>query len=180
MDDLQEEFGFRIGRWNQAYMFDTLDFAANERTPETMQPGDLVFYTGDYVSPKAKKQKHDMVHVEIWLGDGEKTIGARWHKGHVQVFDTCNFKPSSYTNVKHHFRSIDPWLAGKCESHCEEHPWEVKGFSDAPNAKSVFFDGEGQDAEGECASDGDDDGDVADAPTAIMGRATITESKGGE
>ena len=28
-----------------------------------------------------KKQKHDMVHVEIWYGEGEKTIGARWQKG---------------------------------------------------------------------------------------------------
>jgi hypothetical protein len=27
-----------------------------------------------------KKQRHDMVHVEIWAGDGEKTIGARWQK----------------------------------------------------------------------------------------------------
>ena len=33
----------------------------------------------------AKKQKHDMVHVEIWLGDGDKTIGARWQRGKVQV-----------------------------------------------------------------------------------------------
>ena len=29
----------------------------------------------------AKKQRHDMVHVEIWVGDGEKTLGARWQKG---------------------------------------------------------------------------------------------------
>ena len=27
-----------------------------------------------------RKQKHDIVHVEIWAGDGEKTIGARWQK----------------------------------------------------------------------------------------------------
>ena len=29
----------------------------------------------------AKPQKHDMVHVEIWLGDKEKTLGARWQTG---------------------------------------------------------------------------------------------------
>ena len=29
----------------------------------------------------AKKQRHDMVHVEIWLGEGEKTLGARWQRG---------------------------------------------------------------------------------------------------
>ena len=28
-----------------------------------------------------RKQKHNIVHVEIWAGDGEKTIGARWQKG---------------------------------------------------------------------------------------------------
>jgi len=26
-----------------------------------------------------------MVHVEVWLGDGTKTLGARWHRGKVQV-----------------------------------------------------------------------------------------------
>ena len=26
-----------------------------------------------------------MVHVEIWLGDGEKTVGARYHKGRYNV-----------------------------------------------------------------------------------------------
>ena len=59
MDDLQEDFGFRIGRWNQAYM---LDLLPNEVALEDMKPGDLVFYTGTYYSPKAKKQKHDCVH----------------------------------------------------------------------------------------------------------------------
>jgi len=29
----------------------------------------------------AKKQRHNMVHVEVWAGDGEKTIGARWQRG---------------------------------------------------------------------------------------------------
>lgn len=31
--------------------------------------------------PSVKPQKHDIVHVEIWLGEGEKTLGARWQKG---------------------------------------------------------------------------------------------------
>lgn len=44
MDDLQDDFGFTIGRWNQAYMFDTLP---TELTLEQMKPGDLVFYTGE-------------------------------------------------------------------------------------------------------------------------------------
>ena len=29
----------------------------------------------------AKSFPHNMVHVEIWLGEGEKTIGARWKSG---------------------------------------------------------------------------------------------------
>ena len=29
----------------------------------------------------AKKQRHNMVHVEVWAGDGDKTIGARWQRG---------------------------------------------------------------------------------------------------
>jgi len=32
-----------------------------------------------------RAQAHNMVHVEVWLGDGSKTVGARWHKGCVQV-----------------------------------------------------------------------------------------------
>jgi hypothetical protein len=42
-----------------------------------MKPGDLVFYTGTYFNEKSRKQKHDMVHVEIFMG-GEKSLGARW------------------------------------------------------------------------------------------------------
>ena len=29
----------------------------------------------------AKKQSHNIVHVEIWLGHGEKVLGARWQRG---------------------------------------------------------------------------------------------------
>ena len=48
---------------------------------EDMKPGDLVFISGTYFNSKSKQHPHDMVHVEIWLGDGVKTIGARWHRG---------------------------------------------------------------------------------------------------
>ena len=40
---------------------------------------------------EGKPQKHNMVHVEIWLGDGEKTVGARYHKGrYTLVFLLCH------------------------------------------------------------------------------------------
>ena len=34
---------------------------------------------------QSKPQKHGMVHVEVWLGEGTKTIGARHQTGVVQV-----------------------------------------------------------------------------------------------
>jgi hypothetical protein len=42
MDDMCEDFGFRIGRWNQAYMLDTLPVVLTEAE---LKPGDLIFYT---------------------------------------------------------------------------------------------------------------------------------------
>jgi len=37
-----------------------------------MQPGDIIFYSADYYRPM-HVQKHDMVHVEVFLGDGKPT-----------------------------------------------------------------------------------------------------------
>ena len=39
----------------------------------------------EYFYFQDKKQKHKMVHVEIWLGDGEKTVGARYHRGRYDL-----------------------------------------------------------------------------------------------
>jgi len=63
---------------------------------------------------KVKKQKHDLTHVEIWLGDGPKTIGARWQKGKVQVFDSYQFNATSYHSPVYIFKSIETWLMGIC------------------------------------------------------------------
>jgi len=49
---------------------------------EDCKAGDLVFYKGDYYSNKKKKRVHDIVHVEVYLGDNQ-TIGARYRKGVV-------------------------------------------------------------------------------------------------
>lgn len=100
---MKEELGFNIGPWNQAYQvstilsskitiypylplsisrtfsqFDTLPVALSG--PTQMRPGDLVFISGTYCNQHRKQQRHGMVHVEIWLGQGEKTVGARWQK----------------------------------------------------------------------------------------------------
>ena len=56
-----------------------------------------------------------MVHVEIWLGDGEKTLGARRQFGVVEVHDSYNFVSKTYGNMKFHFKSIDTWLQGVCK-----------------------------------------------------------------
>lgn len=58
-----------------------------------------------------------MVHVEIFIGGptGEQTIGARWTKGVVQVFDTYKFVSKSYYDIKYYYKSIDTWLSGICQ-----------------------------------------------------------------
>lgn len=63
----------------------------------------------------AKPQCHNIVHVEIWAGDGERTLGARWQKGVVQIHDSYKFTAKSYHSMQYHFRSIDTWLKGTCE-----------------------------------------------------------------
>ncbi|KAJ8321100.1 hypothetical protein KUTeg_002687 [Tegillarca granosa] len=131
--DLEDDFGFRIGPWNQAYMFDTLpNKIEHERD---MKPGDLVFMSGVY-HKKKRQQKHHMTHVEIWAGDGNKTIGARWNNGKVQVFDSYRFEAKSFHSTEYHFRSIDTWLHGTCKSFCPQHRWKRSKYS--PKKKSVF------------------------------------------
>ena len=51
MRDLRHDFGFRLGPWNQSYMFDTLPI--NVAREEDMKPGDLVFISAIYNNPKS-------------------------------------------------------------------------------------------------------------------------------
>lgn len=122
MLDLKDEFGFCIGRWNQAYQYDMLPA---EIPFEEMQPGDLIFYSATFYDSKMKKQIHNMVHVEIFLGGetGEQTIGSRWQEGRVQLFDSYKFISKRYYDVVHHYKSIESWLRGICVSHCTQHSW---------------------------------------------------------
>lgn len=139
--DLREEFGFQLDRWNQGYQVDTLPIDLKE---EEMKPGDLVFYSATYYKKKLRRQKHDMVHVEIFMGGetGEQSIGARWQKGVVQLFDSYKFKSTSYHSIKFHYKSIDTWLEGICRSWCNEHSWKSSNLLWAPNKKSIFTDQE--------------------------------------
>jgi cell wall-associated NlpC family hydrolase len=71
--DLQVEFGFVVGRWNQCYQIDTLPIVVEDASE--LKPGDLIFYEGKYRLHRAKQQKHDMVHVEIFLGGTTGEVG---------------------------------------------------------------------------------------------------------
>lgn len=117
LQDMQKDFGFRIGRWNQAYQFDTLPV---KREFEQLEPGDLVFVEGTYHTGRHRQQKHNMVHVEIYLGSEfgtgpESTIGSRDRWGCVKVHDSFKYESRFYDIHGFHWRSIDTWLEGKCE-----------------------------------------------------------------
>eukprot|EP00357_Protocruzia_adherens_P016339 CAMPEP_0115017808 /NCGR_PEP_ID=MMETSP0216-20121206/28364_1 /TAXON_ID=223996 /ORGANISM="Protocruzia adherens, Strain Boccale" /LENGTH=753 /DNA_ID=CAMNT_0002388749 /DNA_START=129 /DNA_END=2390 /DNA_ORIENTATION=+ len=162
--DLQEDFGFRLARWNQAYQWDTLP---NEIPLEEMKPGDLVFYTATYFNARAKKQRHDMVHVEIFLGGptGEQSLGARWQRGVVQVFDSYKFKSTSYYDIKFYYKSIDTWLKGICKSWCDVHPWRDPNLSSWTPKNSIFSE-DGLNDEDLCNAEGA--GEDPDAESQVL------------
>jgi cell wall-associated NlpC family hydrolase len=149
--DLKEEFGFEIGPYAQEYLFDTLPKAVE---PHELCPGDLVFWEAEYDDPNRKRHKHDMVHVEVFVGGGsrpaaggagEGTIGSRYENVEVAgvgEFDSYrSFGGHGAHGHRMHFRSIDTWLDGVCVSHCESCSWgELKataGFR--AGAKSRLF-----------------------------------------
>lgn len=51
MRDLRADFGFRLGSWNQGYMYDLLPIEYDDS--KSMQPGDLVFVEGVYYDEKS-------------------------------------------------------------------------------------------------------------------------------
>jgi hypothetical protein len=123
---------------------DTLPIVLEEKD---LKPGDLIFYEGTYYSSKSKPQKHNNVHVEIYLGGdtGKATIGSRYHRGNVSIFPTYEFTSTTWGLVQYHFRSIDTWLNGECKSHCSEHPWMNDSLlltQAAVGKRSIFFDDE--------------------------------------
>lgn len=148
--DLKEDFGFEIGPWNQSYLYDTLPTALTDTSQ--LKPGDVIFWSATYDNPERKPHKHDLVHVEVFLG-GEATIGSRFEgpgliKGTpgVYMFDTYkSFTGHQAHNYKLHFRSIDAWLDGICVNHCKTCSWcepgpkkMVGGATRAPGAPITF------------------------------------------
>lgn len=146
VQDLQEDFGFIIGKWNQAYQIDTLPIVL---TKEQLRPGDLIFYEGEYYSSRSKPQKHNIVHVEVFLGGetGEACIGSRYHRGKVSIFPSYHFTSTTWRLVALHFRSLDTWLSGLCTSCCPEHAWQSEALSyvEAAGKRSIFADAQQED-----------------------------------
>ena len=138
---LKDDFGFSLDRWNQAYQYDILP---DEIPFEQMQPGDLIFFSAKYYPDIApKQQKHHITHVEIYLGEGEKTIGSREKHGYVDTFDSFQFLSDKYYNIKYHFKSIDTWLKGIHKSFCPLHKWHEEKPKllevDKVNKYSAFY-----------------------------------------
>ena len=115
--DLKDDFGFKIGPYNQNYQFETLPIVLKF---EEMKPGDIIFYEATYFEKSRQgKQVHNLTHVEVFMGGetGEQSIGARWFKGVVKLFDSYKFESTTYYDIKFHYRSLDTWLEGICKSH---------------------------------------------------------------
>lgn len=137
LDDLSDEFGFKPLRYNQCYQFDTLP--VRYELPTQMQPGDLVFYEGAYFNKGSRPQKHNITHVEVYIGGPEtpeKCVGSRFRSGVVSIFDSFRFESAKWGLIRHHFCSIDTWLDGVCRSHCPIHNWDGRNL---PSTKGSIF-----------------------------------------
>jgi len=106
--------GFRLGRGNQSYQYDTLPLRVDSALK--LEPGDLVFYSGTYLNPLSKPHPFHMTHVEIFIGGatGEATIGSRERQKWVMEYDSYAFKPKRWTLIQHFYVKIDTWLEGVC------------------------------------------------------------------
>jgi len=144
VQDLQEDFGFKIGKWNQAYQFETLP---NEIPFEEAKPGDLVFVEGTYFDEHRRAQRHNIVHVEVFIGadSGEATIGSRWSRSSsaegkvrgVQIHDSYKYSSKNYEIHRFIFRSLDTWLHGVCKS--QSYPDAVSSQASVEcGGKSIF------------------------------------------
>lgn len=91
-----------------------------------------MFWTAAYDDPNRKPHKHDLVHVEVFTGEGELgegTVGSRYEGEGVAAPGVSAF--ASYKSFGGHgahghallFRTIDTWLNGICVSHCSECSW---------------------------------------------------------
>ena len=158
---LENDFGFCLDRWNQSYQYDILP---EEIKFEEMQPGDLIFYSSPKEQFKKKPRIHNMTHVEIFLGEGEKSLGSRNKKSTVKIFESYKFKGDKYKHIEYHFKSIDTWLKGIHKSFCSEHKWHEGKIllldKEKVNKYSAFYEGNNDDYNENDESDDIEDEDI--------------------
>ena len=65
----------RSRSYHQTYQMDCLPEPITEAE---MRPGDLVFVEAELYDKAKTPKEGNITHVEIWMGDGQKTLGARW------------------------------------------------------------------------------------------------------
>ncbi len=154
MRDLKDDVGFKLGPWNQAYQFDTLCDA--HMSPDALQPGDLVFWKADYVDEAKKPFRFNMVHVEIFLGEGgQRMNGARWKTGKVSEFDSWTFRSTTWRDPELFFCSIEPWLRGECRP--RKFHWSERSLDWVSHRRSILS------TAADAPADQDDGDEPADA-----------------
>ena len=57
--------------------------------------------------------------------------------------------------MQYHFKSIDTWLTGICQSHCEEHSWKRSKYQ--PGKKSIFVEEQANEIEDQDAEQEDEE-----------------------
>ncbi|CAD7936627.1 unnamed protein product [Amoebophrya sp. A120] len=112
--DLENEWGWKLGRWNQTYQFALCPADASITSEKDLKPGDLIFYEATYHDAWRKAQHWNITHIEVYLGPDKQTIGSRW-KQRVSLHDTYelgtdDFPSKLWTVHKFHYRSLEPWL----------------------------------------------------------------------
>ena len=106
---MRASFGWQLPRQNQSYQFAV---AGQPIAEEQLGPGDLIFYEGTYTVPDARPKPWNILHVEVYVGPGEQSIGSR-HKQRIQVHNSYRFESKLWTLDRYHFRSLDAWMLGR-------------------------------------------------------------------
>jgi hypothetical protein len=127
------QFGFRLDRCDQGVMYDSLQEHSIQQ--REMRPGDLIFYASSFVDQEKAPKRHGMVHIEIYLGPDEQSIGSRsagWSyeepsmsrepgkrsgtkRSGVGIYKTFKCVSKKWRRPTHKFCSIEPWLEGTCK-----------------------------------------------------------------
>ena len=188
VQDLASSFGFVIGPGNQAYQFETLPVVLTE---EELKPGDIIFTEGVFFDERKKPQKHNIVHVEIFLGGGEsgfQTIGARKQTGVIEILPHYKFESKGYEIKRYHLRSLETWLDGACKPLVDPQHWEKKFGAgkcsgDADDGRSVFEcaddEGEGGEEELHAFDNDENNNNINDDGDANNEEVTADEEGGG-